>query len=371
MGGGPSKEVQLPINLAHNPAAAKAHADAKKLLRDQKAQFQMEKEEAQEKLLMLQTKMDSDKNEAEKQRLRQEMDHQREMAERDQQVLREAMQNNEKQMEMMRDQMRIQDERFDTMREQHKEEMNAYREQNKRDIDQLVSTISSLNKEMEQIVYDPAKPDAYMQQEEQNFDKFCSAAAEHLKAVPKMKKKSVAVLGPSGVGKSTIINAFAGKHVTEIGLAECTDEVSMVYGDGPFDFYDVPGWHHKRAVFYNVEALLRADFYNVEVLHKLKSLHMVLLVCESRVDHVAKVAKLMVSINLPFIAVRNKCDFQAYSEKEWEDCKEAELRKLKMYTKLENPPLVLLGMSTDPKNGGDVQGLSELRGLMDKVMETL
>jgi len=224
----------------------------------------------------------------------------------------------------------------------------------------LVSTISSLNKEMEQIVYDPAKPDAYMQQEEQNFDKFCSAAAEHLKAVPKMKKKSVAVLGPSGVGKSTIINAFAGKHVTEIGLAECTDEVSMVYGDGPFDFYDVPGSHDARA-----------DFYNVEVLHKLKSLHMVLLVCESRVDHVAKVAKLMVSINLPFIAVRNKCDFQAYSEKEWEDCKEAELRKLKMYTKLENPPLVLLGMSTDPKNGGDVQGLSELRGLMDKVMETL
>merc|ERR1712129_280095 len=132
------------------------------------------------------------------------------------------------------------------------------------------------------------------------------------------------------------INAFAGKHVTEIGLAECTDEVSMVFGDGPFDFYDVPGSHDARA-----------DFYNVETLHKLKSLHMVFLVYESRVDHAAKVAK------------------------EWKDCKDEEMTKLQVYTKVEKAPLVYLGMSNDTHNGSDMEGLSELRSLMESLMETL
>merc|ERR1712079_762442 len=159
---------------------------------------------------------------------------------------------------------------------------------------------------------------------------------------------------------ATLINAFAGKHVTEIGLAECTDEVSMVFGDGPFDFYDVPGSHDARA-----------DFYNVETLHKLKSLHMVFLVYESRVDHAAKVAKLMVSINMPFIVVRNKCDFTRNTAKEWKDCKDEEMTKLQVYTKVEKPPLVYLGMSNDTHNGSEMEGLSELRSLMEAVMETL
>merc|ERR1712154_516401 len=102
---------------------------------------------------------------------------------------------------------------------------------------------------------------------EQNFEKFCSAASTHLKDVPKKPKKSVAVLGQAGTGKSTLLNCFAGKHVSKTGLTECTDEISMVYGDGPYDFYDVPG---------STDA--RQDFYNIEVLHKLKSLHLVLLV---------------------------------------------------------------------------------------------
>merc|ERR1712129_503356 len=266
----------------------------------------------------------------------------------------------QEQMKMLRDQMRIQDELFERTQDQYREEMQRYREQNKGDIEELNATISSLNQQMEQVVFDPEQPDQYMQLEEQNFDKFCSAAAEHLKRVPKLPKKSIAVQGPSGVGKSTVINAFAGKHVTEIGLAECTDEVSMVYGDGPFDFYDVPGSHDARA-----------DFYNVETLHKLKSLHMVFLVCESRVDHAAKVAKLMVSIKMPFIVVRNKCDFTGNTALEWKDCKDKEVTKLQVYTKVEKPPLVYLGMSNDTHNGSEIEGLSELRSLMEALMETL
>merc|ERR1712027_11373 len=81
----------------------------------------------------------------------------------------------------MRDQMRVQDERFERLQAQHREEMQQYREQNKHDIEQLVATISSLNQQMEQVVYDPDDPDKYMKVEEKNFDKFYSAAAEHLK----------------------------------------------------------------------------------------------------------------------------------------------------------------------------------------------
>merc|ERR1712008_341287 len=142
----------------------------------------------EQEMLDLQRELERQTNQAEKDRLRQEMDHQREIAARDQQVLRDAMERSEEQMKMMRDQMRIQDERFESMRDQH-------REQNKADIEQLVATLSSLNQQMEQVVYDPDQPDSYMKLEEQNFDKFCSAAAEHLKGVPKMPKKSIAVLG--------------------------------------------------------------------------------------------------------------------------------------------------------------------------------
>merc|ERR1711953_366132 len=145
----------------------------------------------------------------------------------------------------------------------------------------------------------------------------------------------------------------------EIGLAGCTDEGSMVYGGGPFNFYDVPGSHDARA-----------DFYNIETLHKLKSLHMVFLVYESRVDHAAKVAKLMVSINMPFIVVRNKCDFAKNKKHEWDECRDTEMTKLKVYTKME-PPLVFLGQSNDTHNGADIEGLSELRGLVESVMATL
>jgi len=361
MGSGPSKEdVSRAATKAGNEATAKAHEESKTKLQKQKGEFEMAKEEEKEQILDLQKKLEKQTNQAEKDRLRQEMDHQKKVAAQDQRVLRDAMERSEGQMKMMRDQMRIQDERFEETQHQHREEMQQYREENKANIEQLVATLGSLNQQMEQVVYDPLQPDSYMKLEADNFDKFCSAAAEHLKGVPKRPKKSIAVLGPSGVGKSSLINAFAGKHVTEIGLAECTDEVSMVFGDGPFDFYDVPGSHDARA-----------DFYNVETLHKLKSLHMVFLVYESRVDHAAKVAKLMVSINMPFIVVRNKCDFTKNSAKDWEDCKDQEMTKLQVYTKVEKPPLVYLGWSNDTHNGSDMEGLSELRSLMEALMETL
>merc|ERR1711935_397357 len=159
-------------------------------------------------ILDLQRKLEKQTNQAEKDILRQEMDHQREIAARDQQVLRAAMEKSQEQMKMLRDQMRIQDELFERTQDQHREEMQRYREQNKGDIEELNATISSLNQQMEQVVFDPEQPNQYMQLEEQNFDKFCSAAAEHLKRVPKLPKKSIAVLGPSGVGKSTVINGL-------------------------------------------------------------------------------------------------------------------------------------------------------------------
>merc|ERR1712129_251946 len=98
---------------------------------------------------------------------------------------------------------------------------------------------------------------------------------------------------------------------------------------------------------------------------------MFFLVYESRVDHAAKVAKLMVSIKMPFIVVRNKCDFTRNSAKERKDCKDEEMTKLQVYTKVEKPPLVYLGMSNDTHNGSEMEGLSEIRSLMEAVMETI
>merc|ERR1719223_1529385 len=202
-------------------------------------------------------------------------------------------------MELLKEQG---NEHMEFMQRQHERDMEEYRRQNAESIKEHTEHIANLMKELQEIKeepFDPTDPDRLVRKQNENFQKFCDAASEYLKEVPKLKTTSIAVLGPSGVGKSTIINAFAGKRGAATDVVACTQTISMVHASPEYDMYDVPGSRDERA-----------DFYNIDNLHQLKSLHLIMVVYTDRFEHVLSVSKLLTSIGLPFIFVRNKCNFK-------------------------------------------------------------
>lgn len=370
MGSGPSaQEVASSAAKQAGAEAQKAVQSHIKALKEQmeadRDKKKMEQNAMNDKFLAMQKELADTKNQAERERLEMQLEQNRAMARLQAEQFDDKMEASREQISMMRRSMEQQDERMMEMQRQHAEQIESYKSDHAEAMAKLTDTIKALKDENTTFVYDPQKPDKYNQLQEENFNKFCAAAAEHLGEVPKLQKHSLAVLGPSGVGKSSIINAFAGKHVTAVGLSETTDDISMVYGEGNYDFYDVPGSHDARA-----------DFFKVNNLLKLKSLHMVIIVFESRIDHCAQVAQLMVSIGLPFICVRNKCDFKKSPEssQEWQECKEKEKAKLARYTKKDDIPLLHLGyMDTAEAGqaGAKMDNFNQLESMVRRLFSTV
>lgn len=174
--------------------------------------------------------------------------------------------------------------------------------------------------------YDPADPDKLGKIQKKLFNTFLDSASNDpaLMKIPKSAKFSLAVLGQSGVGKSTIINSYVGKDVTAVGKVETTQNITLVEGNAEYDFFDVPGCHDDRA-----------DFYQLDKLQKLKTLHVILVVCD-RLKLVLNILMLLKALNIPLIAVRNRCAFEQLDNpgqfstpaEEWEAAKESELAEL-------------------------------------------
>jgi len=234
------------------------------------------------------------------------------------------------------------------LQRQHAEAMATYKKENKMMMEQLHSTIEGLSKELQDAEaepFDPKDPNKLQRISDSNFDKFCKAAGQFLRDVPKLKQRSIAVLGLAGAGKSTLINAFAGQHVVAIDVVECTDKISQAYCTDEYDFYDTPGQTDERA-----------DFYNVDNLLKLKALHMILVVYTDRIETCTKAAKLMKSIEIPVFFVRQKCDFMA--DTVTKDRAHAQETKVKNDLGLENFPLFFLGKLAE--KGYRMEGIAPL-----------
>jgi len=142
---------------------------------------------------------------------------------------------------------------------------------------------------------DAGDPDKFDAIQDKIFQTFLSKVGT-MEPPPKMDRPSVAVLGQNGVGKSSLINALAGKKVTEVGYVDCTKEVSKVFGSDTTDFYDVPGCNDRRS------------YCNLKHIMQIKTMHLILICYVDRVEHIIKLEEMVASCKVPYLVVRTKMD---------------------------------------------------------------
>merc|ERR1711939_275669 len=109
-------------------------------------------------------------------------------------------------------------------------------------------------------------------------------------------KPSVAVVGRSGVGKSSLINEFAGGYVTDVGDIDTTKKIWKVFESTSTEFWDVPGQSDTYAIA------------NLKRILQIKAMHLILIVYTDRVEHVINLEKMVKACKVPHIVVRNKID---------------------------------------------------------------
>lgn len=328
----------------HDKEKMQLQATLERERREHDKEAQRQQQEFQMKFMESEQQHKAASAEAERNALKTQME---DMQRQQQETLEQQKKGWEEQQKLLTEQVRQQQEHTRAVQAQQAKDFEEYKTDHATMIKQHEDRVKILSDELEKAreePFDPNDQNRLVRKEGENFTKFCQAAREHLKDVKKLEKYSVAVLGPSGVGKSTIINCFAGYKVAKTGATECTQEISMVHGDADYDFYDVPGNRDHRA-----------DFYNVDNLHKLKALHLILVIYESRFEHVLKVLELLRSIDLPHVIVRNKFDFVMHAA-------EYEAAFKKEQDEAGNVPLLYLGRVG--KDGDTPENFEQLKSIV-------
>jgi len=144
-------------------------------------------------------------------------------------------------------------------------------------------------------------PEKYEEIQVEIFQNFCDKVESMPDAV-KTVKPSVAVMGPSGVGKSSLINALVGKDVTPVGIVETTMDVTKCYESAKTEFWDVPGQNEERS------------YANLRTIMAIKEMHLIIMVYNTRVDHVVKTERMVKACKVPYVVVRNKIDMDLNEE---------------------------------------------------------
>merc|ERR1712203_246399 len=144
-------------------------------------------------------------------------------------------------------------------------------------------------------------PKKYEEIQVEIFQKFCDKV-EGMPDAVKTVKPSVAVMGPSGVDKSSLINALVGKDVTPVGIVETTMDVTKCYESAKTEFWDVPGQNEERS------------YANLRTIMAIKEMHLIIMVYSTRVDSVVKTERMVKACRVPYVVVRNKIDMDLNEE---------------------------------------------------------
>lgn len=112
---------------------------------------------------------------------------------------------------------------------------------------------------------------------------------------PKSQIRSVAVVGATGTGKSSIINAMYGTNCNVSPLV-CTKDAEVVYETPQLQVYDVFGTNDLET--YN----------NTDMLLMTKTMHLLVCLYTESVESVLDNAKMLQATGVPILFIRNKCD---------------------------------------------------------------
>jgi GTP-binding protein EngB required for normal cell division len=144
------------------------------------------------------------------------------------------------------------------------------------------------------------------EKEYQRFKKILKLCSQ-LPSYP-IKGKNIAFFGPTGVGKSSLINACVGEDVCEVGDCETTQEIKP-YKNKLSDvcYWDIPGKTDE------------INYFNATFIGLLKSMSFIGIVVNRSYTQCSQLMALLNELKIPFYIIVNKCDdledFEGFKKK--------------------------------------------------------
>jgi tRNA U34 5-carboxymethylaminomethyl modifying GTPase MnmE/TrmE len=139
--------------------------------------------------------------------------------------------------------------------------------------------------------------DNYESRMEKAFEKFLKTLSDNKTSVKKTIIPSIAVVGPVGVGKSSLINKLAGHEVTAVGEVDTTTDITKVYQGNGIEFWDVPSSDKQT-------------YCNLFHIMQIKQMHLIIICYTERIKHIIDIEQLIMACGTPYICLRNKCELK-------------------------------------------------------------